>query len=183
MVSISFTGDGFDDVLIQLKAFVDRCLKCDPETVQQTATVHPPTGGPVSSTHGYRPSGVGLPELRFAPIDDGKEWDSSAIRDWINGLVRKARVEIRLVAQAPTNVIDPRREASLLGWSGTEWSGVWNGPRNQARRVRAVRGLKSWPYGHTYVEPRRIWMHPAIAARVLEILNQIEGISPSQDPG
>ena len=115
---------------------------------------------------GYRPDGVGKSEYR--PVDDGREWDEEALKEWIDNLREDGKKVVAILAQE--RVIDQREQARNLGWDGSQWAGVWTGPRRQAKYVKEGRDLSSWPYGHTYEEPRRMWMHESIANRILEII-------------
>ncbi|MBI4308161.1 MAG: hypothetical protein HY684_05080 [Chloroflexi bacterium] len=168
MITITVTGDSLKEVATQAKLFADAVLTgASPEAAPPTAAVAQQEG---SDAAGYRPAGIGIPEERFSPVDDGREWDEGAAADWLGGCSPEGRQVIRLLAEKL--VIDPRDEARRLGWSGTRWAGTWVGPRNQARRVKEVRNLRSWPYGHTYYEPRRLWMHPKIAALISDLLDK-----------
>ena len=172
MMSVTFDGPTTKEVAEQARHFADTVLG---PPIQDVAA----TGGPLqratsapqltSSPSGYQPQGVGLPRSDFSPVDDGSEWDEGPLRAWISRLVPDGRKVVGLLAISL--VIDPRAEAKNLGWGGTQWAGVWTGPRRQAKLVKDLHGLQSWPYGHSYDEPRRLWMHPDIAKRVKEILN------------
>ena len=121
------------------------------------------------SWEGYHPNGVGKSEYR--PVDDGREWGEDALGEWIRNLNENGRKVVEILARK--KIMDQREQARNLGWSGSEWAGVWTGPRRQARYVMDNHGLSSWPYGHTYEEPRRMWMHESIANRVLSVIEQL----------
>ncbi len=122
-----------------------------------------------SMAWGYRPDGVGRPTDRFSPVDDGTEWNMSRLRDWVLGCNSDGRRVMRALAKKL--IIDPRDTAFELGMDGTQWAGTWNGPRKKAERIMKDRQLLAWPYGHSYDEPRRLWIHPEIAKRVLAVLD------------
>lgn len=159
MLSVNFSGNSIQDVAREALQFANLILSAS-------------TVGEVDSQvrsnfwDGYRPSDVGRSE--YTPVDDGREWDMDALREWIENLRPDGRQVVGILARG--KIIDPRVEAENLGWSGTRWAGVWTGPRRQAGYVKDSRGISSWPYGHTYDEPRRLWMHEDIANRVLSIL-------------
>lgn len=119
------------------------------------------------SWEGYRPRDIGKSEYR--PVDDGREWCEDALREWIEKLNENGRKVVEILARK--RIIDQRKEAEELEWSGPKWAGVWTGPRRQAGYVKDNYELSSWPYGHTYEEPRRMWMHENAANRVLRILS------------
>jgi hypothetical protein len=111
---------------------------------------------------------VNFPEDKYSPIDDGNEWNEAALRDWLDSINEDGIKVVKILAKK--KLIDPRAEAENLGWPGPRWAGVWTGPRRQAGYVIKTRKISSWPYGHTYYEPRRMWMHQIIAERILIIL-------------
>lgn len=170
VISVTICGESIENVAAQAMKLAAEVLKGGLSPTEL------PSGGVheaeirMEDPRGYCPPGVGRPEDEFAPVDDGTEWDEPAINDWLRSLTSEGREVVKILAQ--NKVIDPRREFGRLGWSGTRWGGTWIGPRKQARRVKDVRGLKTWPYGHTYYEPRRLWMHPTISAHVLKLLQQ-----------
>ncbi|MBN1369962.1 MAG: hypothetical protein JW954_06990 [Dehalococcoidaceae bacterium] len=150
MLSIKFEGDTLNSVAIEARKFADAIL-----------------GGSSSiSYEGYLPLGVGKPE--YFPVDDGREWGIESIKDWLGRLNTNGQKVVKVLAEK--QILDPREEAGNLGWAGTHWAGTWTSPRRQAGYVMESRGLRSWPYGHTYEEPRKMWMHPDIARIVLEVL-------------
>lgn len=153
MFSIKFEGDTLKSVAVEARKFADAMLG---------------TKSPSASYEGYLPLGIGKPN--YYPVDDGREWDEGAIRDWINRLNDNGRRVVGILAEK--QIIDPREEASNIGWSGGHWAGTWTSPRRQAGLVMESRSLMSWPYGHTYEEPRKMWMHEEIARRVLSILEE-----------
>lgn len=158
MFSVNFTGHSIQEVANEARQFANLIL----------GTSRGENGGRETemSYDGYRPAGIGRPE--YFPIDDGREWNEEAIRDWVNRLTDDSKEVVKILARK--KIIDPREEARNLEWSGSSWAGVWTGPRRQARYVMESRGFRSWPYGHTYEEPRRLWMHDDIAAIVLNVL-------------
>jgi hypothetical protein len=171
MFSITITGDSMED----LKEKLEQALReLSPATVppgpEETSPESPipMTTSVTTSRWGFVPLGVGNPEAEFAPIDDGSEWTVDSLEDWIHACKPDAKEALKILATS--RVIDPREAAQGLGWDGAKWAGTWNGPRRQAMRVIDSRNLSSWPYGHTYVEPRRLWMHDVIAERLLGIL-------------
>lgn len=155
MISVNFSGNSIHDVAREAQQFASLILGT---SENQSA---------INSYDGYRPVGVGSPG-DYYPVDDGREWNEDAIRDWISRFTTEGKQVMGILARG--GIIDPREEARILGWSGTTWAGVWTGPRRQAGYVMDSRGLRSWPYGHTYDEPRRLWMHEDIATRVLSVL-------------
>lgn len=167
MISVTISGESINDLAAQAKQLAD-ALQGEPlqtvEPVSAQANVEEVRRDP----WGYLPNGIGPPERRFSPVDNGTEWDEQAIDDWLMGCSSDGLIVVSVLALRKT--IDPRKEYESLGWYGVQWAGTWNSPRKQAERVKNSRGLKSWPYGHTYYEPRRLWMHADIAARVLKIL-------------
>ncbi|GEM_PF-6249308 len=185
-ISVTCTGNDPDEVYSQLMTIAERMkpqtnreairtsLHEEPDVPKKGSGGDAPPEQPrlvtVENTWGYRPEGVGFPEPSYSPIDDGTEYIEEALRDWLGGCYGKGLDGIKVLAQHC--VIDTREAAKLMGYDkGYGYSGVWNGPRNQAARVRQQRGITSWPYGHTYSEPRKLWMHPKIAERVLRTLN------------
>ena len=160
MMSSDFSGNSIEDIAKEAKKFSDLILGM-PERAEGSNETD-------AFSIGYRPDSVGRPERNYCPIDDGREWDKDSIQDWIGRLREDGREVVRILAKK--KVIDPREEARILGWSGSSWAGVWTGPRRQARYVIAKKGLMSWPYGHTYVEPKRMWMHEDIANIVLDLV-------------
>lgn len=169
-MQVAFSGRTIQEVALQAREFATTIL--GPETSEPSNEVSEARPDLLESSRvrrGYRPAGVGQP--RFGPVDDGTEWaDESVIADWVKGFTRDGRRAVELLATK--GEIDPRREAQHLGWSGNHWAGVWTGPRKQAGLVMRARRLNSWPYGHTYVEPRRLWMHPTVAEVVLKVLKE-----------
>lgn len=166
MMDLTFRGDSIQDLATQAKKFAEQVLEGNRSGIADETS----QDVEVDEIWGYRPGGVGNPKPQFSPVDNGEEWNSNSLEDWLDGCNDKVLKVIKILAEK--QVIDPREEYSRLGLSGNEWSGMWNGPRNQAERVKNNRGLRSWPYGHTYEEPRRLWMHPKIAHEVLDILGQ-----------
>jgi len=170
MISVTFDGLDLQEVAEQARHFADVILG----PLTQADAINGAQPQPVSSgvqsksdPFGYRPQGVNLPH--FKPVDDGSEWDQDALEDWVRWFTPDGIKVVKILATGLR--IDPRAEAKKLGWTGTYWAGVWTGPRRQAALTRDSRGLRSWPYGHTYIEPRRLWMHPDVAKRVLDLLN------------
>ena len=160
MLSVNFSGNSIQEVIKEIQQFtslISGSLVVGQDSSQIATNLW----------DGYLPDGIGRAE--YTPVDDGREWGTEALREWIENLRSDGRQVVGILAQ--NQIIDPRVEAAQLGWSGTRWAGVWTGPRRQAGYVQESRGLTSWPYGHTYEEPRRLWMHPDIASRVLNILN------------
>ena len=167
MLSVNFSGGSVEDVAREARQFADSILgKLRSDTTQ--VGIENRAGR--YSYDGYRPDGVGKPELDYAPVDDGREWNEEAIRDWVDRLTDRGREVVGLLARKKR--LFSRDEARGLEWPGTTWAGVWTGPRRQALHVRESRELNSWPYGHTYQEPRQFWMHEDIAARVLSALSK-----------
>lgn len=172
MISITFSGESIEDVAIQAKNFTVAVLpEADLVTSQPTINANNKEERK-TNPWGYHPYGVGYPEIQLAPIDDGTEWNEDAIEDWLLSCSVSGRKVIK--ALAVSHVIDPRETYKLLGMDGNTWSGTWNGPRRQAARVKESRQLSSWPYGHSYEEPRRLWMHPKVADRVVRILEKLK---------
>jgi hypothetical protein len=170
MIKVEFTGNSAQDIAREAKQFVDSILGA----VQSSGSVsgaqqESDNQSEISADDGYRPAGVGSP--RYCPVDDGREWDQNAVDDLVSRLTEDGRKVLEILAKGL--IIDPRKEASNLGWAGTHWAGVWTGPRRQANEVAVLRDLKSWPYGHTYDEPRRLWIHPEIAKRVINALEHV----------
>lgn len=164
MLSINFNGNSIQEVAREARQFADLVL-----SISEGESGNRETG---ISYDGYRPDGVGRPERQYAPVDNGHEWNEEAITDWVNRLTDDSKEVVKILARK--RVIDPREEARNLGWSGSSWAGVWTGPRRQASYVMDSRGFRSWPYGHTYEEPRRLWMHESIAEKVLNVLGEDE---------
>lgn len=173
MVSVTFSGPTVEHLAQDAKAFADRILgqptQVPPPEASEVVARQAPIG---ASRWGYLPAGVGYPHPEYSPIDDGSEWDQEAITDWIERVRQDGRRVVQALAQGCTSggTIDPRVVGPEMGLPGYRWSGTWTGPRRQAQNVKAARRLRSWPYGHTYAEPRRLWMHPVIAERVLKAL-------------
>ncbi|MBI2164836.1 MAG: hypothetical protein HYU29_00300 [Chloroflexi bacterium] len=164
MISVTISAGSLEEVVAQVKVLVGAF----DNPPMQTGDASPAAPRQPESPWGYLPGGVARPESRFAPIDDGTQWDEAAVRDWVRGCSPKGRQVVKVLAE--NLVIDPRKAADELGWDHIKWAGTWGGPRNQARRVKDVKRLTSWPYGHTYGEPRKLWIHPDIAERVLKAL-------------
>jgi hypothetical protein len=155
VLSIKFEGDNINSVAEDARKFADKILGVKSSE---------------SSYKGYCPQGVGKPEPEYCPIDDGREWNDIAIKDWISRLNENGRKVVSILARK--KIIDQREEIESLGWTGSFWAGTWIGPRKQAFNVMDAMGLLSWPYGHSYEEPRRMWMHEDIADLVLKIIDQ-----------
>ncbi len=187
MVSVTFHGESIEDVAAKARQLADTILTewtagaPAPELHAEPDLQEAHDGESVDEIAlrirrerreemwGYRPGGVGRP--RFAPVDDGSEWGTAALEDWIRSFTYEGEVVIGVLANE--QIIDPRHAFRQLGWLPNKWSGTWTGPRKQAKRVMEDRGLHSWPYGHSYDEPRRLWMHPGIGARALGILEKL----------
>lgn len=167
MLTVNISGNSIEDIAREAKRLADTVLAVSAHTTKVINTGIEDQSAE-NMYDGYRPPRVGRPE--YYPIDDGREWNDEALEDWLNRVKDDGREGIGILARG--KVIDPREEARKLGWSGTTWAGVWTGPRRQAGYVRDARGLRSWPYGHTYEEPRRLWMHENIATRVIKILEK-----------
>lgn len=193
-ISVTCTGNNPDEVYAQLIALAERMslsvgLQSAPlekdslpneNKIPDNDSVPPqqPSVVTVENWWGYRPVGVNYPEEEYSPIDDGTDYTEEALRDWLRGCHDKGRDATKILAEHC--VVETREAAKLMGYDkGYGYSGVWNGPRNQADKVRKRMGIQSWPYGHTYEEPRKLWMHPKVAERVLNILNGRERIGPS----
>lgn len=159
MLTINISGNTIQEVAREAIKFANQVLGVT--TPNQRAD-------PVSENFwdGYRPKDVG--RSQYAPVDDGREWNVETLKEWIESLRPDGRMVVKLLANG--KIIDQREEARKLDWSGSKWAGVWTGPRRQAGYVRDSHEFTSWPYGHTYYEPRRMWMHPDIAARVQDIM-------------
>ena len=164
MLWVKFSGNSIEEIAKEAKQFADTVLRASMNGTDTKLELENQSVG--SSYDGYRPAAVGKPG--YCPVDDGREWNEEAIKDWLSRIKEDGREVVRILAQG--KVIDPREEARKLGWTGPSWAGVWTGPRRQAGYVKDGRGLRSWPYGHTYEEPRRLWMHKDIADRVINIL-------------
>jgi len=159
MLSVNISGRNVQEVAREAIQFANLVLGISPSG-QEIDSVSE------NFWDGYRPNDVGRSE--YTPVDDGREWNIEALKEWIESLRPDGRLVVKLLARE--KLIDQREEARKLNWSGSKWAGVWTGPRRQAGYVKDSHGLSSWPYGHTYYEPRRMWMHEAIAVRVLSIL-------------
>ena len=168
MISVTFDGPTPKEVAEHARHFADVVLGPPSQDVTATSRSLPSAPRPTSDSVGHRPPEVGQPDQKFRPVDDGSEWDGGPLQDWLSRLTPNGRKVVGLLAKR--GVIDPRAEAKNLGWGGIQWAGVWTGPRRQAALVKDRHGLQSWPHGHSYDEPRRLWMHPDIAKRVVEIL-------------
>ena len=166
MPSVTFEASTLEDVAEQARVFSDKVLGprvIDDSPLMATQSTSIIESGPI----GFRPQGVGIP--KFFPIDDGAEWTKGPLADWINSLNPKGRIVVQYLAR--NGIVGPRESAAELGWSGSSWAGVWNNPRRQAAKVKGLHGLGSWPYGHSYEDPRRLWMHPQIAESVRRLLD------------
>lgn len=168
-MEIKFVGNSAKDLAEQAREFADQVLG-KLQSPSTSAKKGSEEGSPSSHEPGYQPPGVGSP--RFCPVDDGSEWDEDAVRDWLERLTPEGRIVVKTLAKG--KIIDPRKQADVLHWDHIRWAGVWTGPRRQSREVATARNLDSWPYGHTYEEPRRMWMHEEIANKVLGVLEELE---------
>lgn len=166
MLSVKFTGNSIEVIAKEARRFADAILGERGKSTNSTTEDEGKSGA--DSYGGYRPVGVGISE--YYPVDDGREWNEEALRDWLDRLSDDGREAVKVLAKG--KIIDQREEARKLKWSGSYWAGVWTGPRRQAGYVMDERKLRAWPYGHTYEEPRRMWMHEDIANRVLNIINE-----------
>lgn len=173
-ITVTFTGESVQAVAGQAKSFADVVLGSQATNGEEipVATVNESIGMPQGNWWGYRPPKIrGFPEHDYAPVDDGTEWDTSALQAWFRNCTWEGQEVIKILAE--NEIIDPRHEYKQRNWNPNTWSGRWNGVRRAAARVRQSRGLHSWPWGHTYYEPRRLWMQHDIAQRVLDIQEEL----------
>ena len=170
MVSMTFTGKNFQEMVEQVEEFVDsiKNASINDQQAHVRASMGEPNTDTENNVDGYRPQGVGRP--KYGPVDDGTEWTEEALEEWLERLSPLGRTVVGTLSRGGT--IDPRLEAKALNWYGPYWAGVWTGPRKQASVVMEIHQIGSWPYGHTYVEPRRLWIHPEIANKVLKLLDE-----------
>ncbi len=180
MISITFTGESVQAVAGQARTFADAVLERQAATGEECSVA-----GAMGSTRrtpegnwwGYRPTEVrGFPEHVYAPVDDGTEWVAEPLQAWLHECTVDGEKVVEVLAEAivaGAKSIDPRLEYLRLQWQPNTWSGTWNGVRRAAMRVMQDRNIRAWPWGHTYDEPRRLWMHSDIAKRVLEILENL----------
>lgn len=172
MISINLSGDSIQIVAEEARQFADFVLGGNQSQAKSPIVekgMEHKSGS--DSGAGYQPPGVGSP--KYYPVDDGSEWGEDEVKDWIQQLRPDGRRVVQVLAQR--KVIDPRKEADNLGWNHIKWAGVWTGPRRQAGVIWDTHGVHSWPYGHSYEEPRRLWMHEDIASTVLDVLKELEG--------
>ena len=157
MLSVKFSGNSIGDVARDALEFAKAILGEDK------------IGEKRDSWEGYRPEGVGMSE--YKPVDDGREWKEAALKEWLESITEDGRKVVGILARK--KIIDQRKEIEELNWDGSKWAGVWTSPRRQAGYVMESYRLSSWPYGHTYDEPRRMWMHEDIANMVINILESL----------
>ena len=165
MITITFTGDNPDAVFAQIARFSEAVAAGAHDAAERIGDTIDSSGS-LPSTFGYLPANAGRPTGR--PVDDGTEWTEEVIVEWLRRLTPNGQVVVRRLAEA--SFLYSRDEIEHFGGTGMSYSGWWAGPRAWAENVRNIRGLRTWPYGHSDVGPRHYWMHPAVAARILAIL-------------